>query len=97
MSELVTIDLPEPVLVRPRASAHLTGRALEAVLAEWIELGARAAERLPDPSAGSGPTPSASAGYLVATPYGNEAAAQVLLDALGASQAPSDSAERGAD
>jgi hypothetical protein len=72
MAITVTLELPDAVVDRAWEAARRTGRSLEAVLADW--LGQAAA--LDEVGFQSGAT------YPVITPYGNEAAAQALLDAL---------------
>ena len=83
MPELVTLELSEDVVQRARQTADRTGRAVEGVLAEWVERGAVALAEIPGGVAG---TPAQGA-YPVFTPYHNEPAAQVLLDALRAAEA----------
>ncbi len=78
MVEKVTLELLEAVVQRARATANRTRRAFEQVLAEWLE---RGAERDVESLIISGVE------YPIYTPVGNEAAAQVLLDALKEHQA----------
>jgi hypothetical protein len=81
MVEKVTLELPEEVVQRAHATASRTGRAVEQVLTEWIARGAeRDVESLIVPNVE----------YPLYTPFGNEAAAQVLLDTLKAHQAKKD-------
>jgi hypothetical protein len=77
MSELVTLELPEDVVRRAREVAHRTGRRPEGVLAEWVERGAGADTAI-EVELRTGDA------YPIYTPYGNEAAAQALLDVLAA-------------
>ena len=77
MSEIVTLELSEEVAERAREAARRTGRPLEEVLKEWLT---RAAQ-----SEDSGELPP-NIEYPVFTPYGNEAAAQVLFDVLKAAE-----------
>ncbi|MHB8625038.1 MAG: hypothetical protein ACYDBJ_07390 [Aggregatilineales bacterium] len=81
MVEKVTLELPEEVVQRAYTAANRTGRALEQVLTGWIVRGAeRDVESLIVPGAE----------YPIYTPFGNEAAAQVLLETLKAHQAKRD-------
>jgi hypothetical protein len=78
MVEKVTLELPEDVVQRAHTAASRTGRAFEQVLTEWIARGAeRDVESLID----------SDIEYPIYTPFGNDAAAQVLLDTLKAHQA----------
>ena len=80
MAEAVTLELPDAVAHRARETARRTGRPMEDVLTDWISRGAAGDETTwlrPD------------AAYPIYTPYGNEAAAQGLLDALDAAKAES--------
>lgn len=73
MAEAVTLELPDEVVRRAREAAQRTGRRIEEVLAEWISRGAASDDTtllLP------------GAEHPIYTPYGNETAAQGLLDAL---------------
>jgi hypothetical protein len=74
MAEKVTLELSEVVTQRARETAQRTGRSFEAVLAEWLERGAEG-ERL-----------AHGAEYPIFTPFGNEAAAQTLLEVLNAAR-----------
>jgi hypothetical protein len=77
MTEAVTLELPEEVLRQAQEVAWRTGRQLADVLTEWLRWGAASDGRmfvLPD------------ADYPLFTPYGNESAAQGLLDALRAEE-----------
>lgn len=73
MPEVVTVEVSEDVARRARETAQRTGRQIEAVLAEWLERGAASEDVSPI---------QAAVAYGVHTPYGNEAAARVLLDVL---------------
>jgi hypothetical protein len=73
MVEKVTPELSEEVVQRAHAAASRTKRALEEVLAEWTTRGA-------DYDVGSLIVPGVE--YPIYTPFGNEAASQVLLEAL---------------
>ena len=78
MAQTVTLELSDDVARRAREAARRTGRRLEDVLAEWIGRAAASEETMllmPDSA------------YPIYTPYGNEAAAQELLDALTSSEA----------
>jgi hypothetical protein len=81
----VTLELSEEVTRRARDAARRTGRHLEAVLAEWLERGAASEDTSPLVE---------GTDYPIFTPYRNEAAAQVLLDALGAAEAANRDADR---
>lgn len=73
MAESIMLELPDEVAHHAREAARRTGRRMEDVLADWISRGAASDDStllVPD------------AAYPIYTPYGNEAAAQVLLDAL---------------
>ena len=69
MSETVTLGIPEAVAARARAAAERSGQPLEAVLTAWLERGA-------EQDVSVWLTPGAE--YPIYTPYGNEAAAQVV-------------------
>jgi hypothetical protein len=73
MAETVTLHMPEAVMLRAQERARRTGQSLEDVLQEWLEQGAAS-----DDSTLLVPGRE----YPLFTPYGNEPAAQVLLDAL---------------
>src|SRR5690242_8021233 len=73
MAEAVTLELSDDVARHARETARRTGRQLEDVLTDWIKRGA----------ANDASTQIVlGAEYPIYTPYGNEKAAQVLLDAL---------------
>ena len=81
MVEKVTLQLPEKVIERAHVAANRTGRAIEQVLTEWVARGAeRDVESLIVPDAE----------YPIYTPFGNEAAVQVLLDTFRAHQTKKD-------
>jgi hypothetical protein len=69
MAETITLEIPEEVAARAREAAERSGRALEAVLTAWLERGA-------EQDVSVWLTPGAE--YPIYTPYGNEAAAQVV-------------------
>lgn len=73
MAEAITLELPDEVARRAREAARRTGRQIEDVLTDWISRGA-----VSDDTTLLVP----GAAYPIYTPYGNEAAAQGLLDAL---------------
>jgi hypothetical protein len=73
MAETVTLHMPEAVMLRAQERARRTGQSLEEVLQEWLEQGAASDDSTLLVSARE---------YPLFTPYGNEPAAQVLLDAL---------------
>lgn len=73
MAEMITLEIPEEVAARAKDEAERSGRALEAVLTEWLERGAAQ-----DVSVWL--TPGAE--YPIYTPYGNEDAARLLSDLL---------------
>lgn len=73
MSELVTLELPDSIAQYARETAAHTGRSIEQVLTEWI---GRAAANEDSTLLIPG------AEYPIYTPYGNEAAAQILLEVL---------------
>ena len=78
MAETITLELSDDVLRHARETARRTGRQLEDVLTDWITRAAAGEETtllIP------------GAAYPIYTPYGNEAAAQGLLDALTSSEA----------
>jgi len=52
MAESITLEIPEEVAARAREAAERSGRALEAVLTEWLERGAEA-----EPTAGEDELP----------------------------------------
>jgi hypothetical protein len=72
MATTITLELPDEVARRAQAVAERTGRPLGEVLADWLGQAAAldAANLHPE------------AIQPIFTPYGNEAAAQSLLDAL---------------
>ena len=78
MAEAVTLALPDEVARQARETARRTGRQLEEVLTDWIRRGAASDET-------TMLMPGAT--YPLYTPYGNEAAAQDLLNALRAAEA----------
>ena len=81
MAEKVMLELPVEVAQRAHTAANRTGRAFEQVLTDWIARGAeRDVESLIVPGLE----------YPIYTPFGNEAAAQVLLDTLKEHQAKKD-------
>jgi hypothetical protein len=73
MAEVVTLELPDEVAYRAREAAQRTGRLFEYVLTEWLGRGAASEDAT---------RTLQGAAYPIHTPYGNEAAAQILLDAL---------------
>jgi hypothetical protein len=73
MSEQVVLKLSDRVARRARETSKRTGRSFETVLIEWLERGAASGDIWPL-------IPNVE--YEIFTPYGNEAAAQVLLDFL---------------
>jgi hypothetical protein len=77
MAEPVTLELPEEIVRQAREVARRTGRHMADVLTDWLKRGA-----VRD---GSILTTSDTA-YPIYTPYGNEALAQGLLDALHAEE-----------
>jgi hypothetical protein len=81
MTETVTLELPEEVANRAREAATRLNRPLEAVLTEWIERAAQSEDTT---------LLLSSAEYPIYTPYGNEAAAQVLWDTLNRNSSPDD-------
>jgi hypothetical protein len=78
MAEAVRLVLPDEVARRAREIARRTGCQMEEVLTDWIRRGAASADLA---SLADGVE------YPLYTPYGNEAAAQGLLDALHAASA----------
>jgi hypothetical protein len=79
MAEAVTLQLPDEVARLARATARRTGRPIEDVLTEWLEWVV---------TSENATTPRAAGEYPLFTPYGNEAAAQSLLDALASAEVP---------
>jgi len=77
MAEAIMLELSDDVARQAREAAHRTGRQMEEVLADWIRCGAASEDtaRL-----------ITDAEYPIYTPYGNEAAAHGLLDALNAAR-----------
>ena len=71
----ITLDLPETLTAYAREVAEQTGRTVEDVLVEWLNRGAHD-DGLID----------AHTAYHLYTPYGNEHAADILMDALKAAQ-----------
>jgi hypothetical protein len=82
MSKTITLELPESLAERAKEAAQRTNRPLETVLTEWMERGAASESIAPL-------IPGAE--YPVYTPYGNEAAAKVLYEALKAAEARNNS------
>jgi hypothetical protein len=78
MAEAVTLVLPDEVARQARETARRTGRQMEEVLTDWIRRGAMSDDMA---------SLAAGVEYHLYTPYGNEAAAQGLLDALHAASA----------
>jgi hypothetical protein len=75
MAETVTLRLHEAVLLRAQERARRTGQRTEEILQGWLEEAAANDDStllLPGRQ------------YTIFTPPGNEAAAQILLDALAA-------------
>jgi hypothetical protein len=73
MTEKVTLNLPDEVLQRAQVAANRTGRPFEDILTEWVARGSEIdVETLINPNLE----------YPIYTLLGNEAAAQVLRDAL---------------
>jgi hypothetical protein len=72
MGITVTLELPDEVARPARSAADRLGRPLEVVLTDWL----RQAATLDEVGFQHG------AVYPIFTPYGNEAAAQTMLDAL---------------
>ncbi|MDQ2806459.1 MAG: hypothetical protein M3Z04_06015 [Chloroflexota bacterium] len=73
MAEAVTLTLPDHLVRQAQATARLTGYSAEAVLVEWIIQGAaHDASILLRPGVE----------YPIYTPYGNEAVAAIMLNAL---------------
>jgi hypothetical protein len=81
MAEAITLTLPDDVALQARETARRTGRQMEDVLTDWIRRGAARDDATLIES---------GAAYPIYTPYGNESAAQGLLDALRAAEAPAD-------
>ena len=77
MAEAVTLELPEDVARQAREVSGRTGRQMADVLTDWLRWGAA-----------SDGTMLLMPGteYPIYTPYGNEPAAQGLLDALHAEE-----------
>lgn len=73
MAEAITLELSDEVARHAREAARRTGRQVEDVLTDWISRGA-----VSDDTTLLVP----GAAYPIYTPYGNEVAAQGLLDAL---------------
>lgn len=76
--ERVILELPEIVADRARTVSQRDGRTMEEVLVRWLEQNAAADEVL---------TLMPDVEYPVYTPFGNEEAAQVMLDYLNAEKA----------
>jgi len=79
MAEAITLKLPDDVVRHAQEIALSTGRDVADVLTDWLRRGA-----LTDASS----IPMPDAGYPIYTPYGNEALAQELLDALHTEETP---------
>ena len=73
MSEMFSIELSDETVRRVRDTAHRTGRPVEAILSEWIERDAQVNDLYPL-------VPGVE--YPIYTPFGNEAAAEVLYQLL---------------
>ena len=73
MSEKIILELPEEVARRAHETSERTGRSLESILIDWLEQSAAQADIYPLHS---------DTEYTLYTPYGNETAAQVLMDFL---------------
>lgn len=78
MAEAVTLALPDEVARQARETARRTGRQMAEVLTDWIKRGAASDEE-------AMLVPGAA--YPLYTPYGNETAAQELLNVLHAAEA----------
>ena len=78
MAQTVTLELSDDVARRATEAAHRTGRRLEDVLTEWIGHAAASEETM---------LLMPGSAYPIYTPYGYEAAAQELVDALTSSEA----------
>jgi hypothetical protein len=76
MTEKVVLELPEAIVEKAREESERTGNSFEGVLIDWLERSAANADVYPF---------VAGAEYTIETPYGNESAAQTLLDFLNAS------------
>ncbi|MGH2410597.1 MAG: hypothetical protein ACRDGS_09540 [Chloroflexota bacterium] len=77
MAEAVTLALPEEIARQAREVAQRTGRQMADVLTEWLTRGAVSEGTL---------LLMPGVAYPIYTPYGNESAAQGLLDALHAEE-----------
>ena len=73
MSEKVVLELPEAIVEKAREESERTGNSFEAVLIDWLERSAANTDIYPL---------VAGAEYRIETPYGNESAAESLLDLL---------------
>ncbi len=73
MNRTVTLELPEEMLNHADEVAHRSGQTVDAILAAWIRSGEADAETK---------LLIVSPEHLVYNPYGDEAVAQALLDAL---------------
>lgn len=81
MAEMITLEVNENIAQRARETAQRTGRLFEDVLKEWLSRGAEIeSAHFPEPGVE----------YPIYTPYGNEAAAEILRQALLASQQSKD-------
>ena len=73
MSEKVMLELPENIAQRARKASERSGRSFETILIDWLERSAAQDDihpHIPDTA------------YTIETPYGNEAAAKILMDYL---------------
>ena len=86
MPETVTLELSDDVARRARETAHRTGRRLEDVLTDWIGRAAASEETTLLMPGSACP---------IYTPYGSEAAAQELLNALTSSEAAGRTSDQG--
>ena len=85
MVEKVILEISDEMLQRVQEVAKRTGHDYKEILSNWLTRGAATdAEALIEPNVE----------YPIYTPIGNEAAAQVLLDALKAHQAAKRSGNR---
>ncbi|MGH2352410.1 MAG: hypothetical protein ACRDI2_16665 [Chloroflexota bacterium] len=86
MTETVTLELPDEVAHRARAAAHRTGRRLEDVLTEWLDRAAAAEDSALLPP---------NVEHHIFTPYGNDAAARILLEVLKSAEATDRKVDQG--
>jgi hypothetical protein len=77
MSEKVVLELPEEITRKAREESARSGQTFEKILIDWLERSAANADVYPL---------RAGAEYAIETPYGNEDAAQTLMDFLNTSQ-----------